>query len=74
MLEVALDSLLGMMAGMEGMAVRYVRVVCRLLVRPGLMVLGCFLMMSRGVLVVFSRLLMMFSRLFRHGILRLRER
>jgi hypothetical protein len=72
MLEVVLDRLLGMVAGMEGMAVRYVRVVRRLLVCTGLMVLRRFLVMSRGVLVVFSRLLMMFSRLFRHGILRLR--
>ncbi len=72
MLEVALDRLLGMVARMEGMTVRHVRVVRSLLVRTGLMVFRRFLMMSRSVLVVFSRLPMMFSRLFRHGILRLR--
>jgi hypothetical protein len=72
MLEVALDRLLGMVARMEGMPVRHVRVVRSLLVCSGLMVLRRFLMMLRRVLVVFSRLPMMFSRLFRHGILRLR--
>ncbi len=68
MLEVALDRLLGVVARMEGMTVRHVRVVRSLLVRTGLMVFRRFLVMSRGVLVVFSRLLMMFSRLFGHGI------
>jgi hypothetical protein len=68
MLEVALDRLLGVVARMEGMTVRHVRVVRSLLVRTGLMVFRRFLVMSRGVLVVFSRLLMMFSRLFGHRI------
>jgi hypothetical protein len=68
MLEVALGRLLGVVARMEGMTARHVRVVRTLLVRPGLMVLRRFLVMSRGVLVVFRRLRMMFSRLFGHGI------
>lgn len=68
MLEVALGRLLGVVARMEGMSVRHVRVVSGLLVRPGLMVLRRFLVMVSGVLEVFSRLLMMFSRLFGHGI------
>ena len=48
MLEVALDRLLGMVARMEGMTVRHVRVVRSLLVRTGLMVFRRFLMMSRS--------------------------
>ncbi len=68
MLEVALHRLLGVVARMEGMTVRYMRVVRSLLVRTGLMVLRRFLVMSRGVLVVFSCLLMMFGCLFGHGI------
>jgi hypothetical protein len=53
---------------MEGMTVRHVRAVRRHFMRPGLMVLRRFLVMVSGVLGVFSRLLMMFSRLFGHGI------
>jgi hypothetical protein len=68
MLEVALDRFLGVVARMEGMTVRHVRVVRSLLVHTGLLVLRRFLVVSRGVLVVFSRLLMMFSRLFGHRI------
>jgi len=68
MLEVALDRLLGVVARMEGMTVRHVRVMRSFLVRTGLMVFRRFLVMSRGVLVVFSRLFMVFSRLFGHGI------
>jgi hypothetical protein len=68
MLQVALGRLLGVVARMEGMTVRDVRMVRRLFMRPSLMVLRRFLVMSRGVLGVFSRLLVMFSRLFGHGI------
>jgi hypothetical protein len=68
MLKVALDRFFGVVARMEGMTVRHMRVVRSLLVRTGLMVLRRFLVMSCGVLVVFSRLLMMFGRLFGHGI------
>jgi hypothetical protein len=49
---------------MEGMAGRHVRVVCSFLMGTGLMVLRRFLVVSRSMLHVFSRLPMMFSPCF----------
>ena len=51
---------------MQVMTVRDMRVVRRLLVRTGVMVLRRFFVMARGMLEVFGRLLVMFRCLFRH--------
>jgi hypothetical protein len=49
---------------MEGTAGRRVRVVCSLLMGTGLVVLRRFLVVSRSMLQMFSRLPMMFSPCF----------
>jgi hypothetical protein len=47
------------MLGVAGMSVRAVRVMSRLFVIAGFMVLGSFAMVLRGMLVVFGSLVMM---------------
>jgi len=48
-----------MMLGMAGVSVRAVRMMSRLLVIAGFMMPGSFAMVLRGMLVMFSRLVMM---------------
>jgi hypothetical protein len=48
-----------MMFGMAGVAMRAVRMMSRLFVIAGFMMLGSFAMVLRGMLVVFGRLVMM---------------
>jgi hypothetical protein len=66
MLDVTLGRLFGMVACVQVMTVRDMRVVRRLLMRTGFMVLCRLFVMARGMLEVFGRLLVMFRRLFRH--------
>ncbi len=66
MLQVALGRLLAVVAGMEVMAVREMGMMRGLLVRPGLVVLGRFLVVPRGVLMVFGSLLVVFRSLLGH--------
>lgn len=55
-----------MVTRMQVMPVRDMRVVRRLLVVPGFMVLRRFFVMARSMFEMFGRLLMMFRRLLRH--------
>ena len=64
--SVMLAGFLGMMRSVHGMPVRYVGVVTRCFVVPGLMMVGGCAMMLRGVLVMFCCFLMVFRALFRH--------
>jgi hypothetical protein len=54
---------LGMMRRIQSMSCRNVSVVCGLLGASGFVMLRCFAMVFRGVLVMFSRRLMMFCAL-----------
>ncbi len=69
MFSVGLCCFLRMMPSMHMMGPRNVRVMCRLFVLTGLMMLGSFLVMPRRVLVMFGGLPVMFSSLLGHAIL-----
>jgi len=69
MFSVGLCCFLRMMPSMHMMGTRNVRVMCRLFVLTGLMMLGSFLVMPRRVLVMFGGLPVMFSSLLGHAIL-----
>jgi hypothetical protein len=55
------------MQGVEMMPMGDMRMVRSLFVIARLMVFGCFLVMARGVFVVFGGLLVMFCGFRRHG-------
>ena len=59
MLGVMTAGLNMMMLGMAGVSVRAVRMMSRLFVIAGFMVLGSFAMVLRGMLMMFGRLVMM---------------
>jgi hypothetical protein len=69
MFSVGLCCFLRMMPSMHMMGTRNVRVMGRLFVLTGLMMLGSFLVMPRRVLVMFGSLPVMFSSLLGHAIL-----
>ena len=64
MFEVGFGRLRSMMGGMQMVGMREVGMVRSLLVSAGFMVLGCFFVMTRGVLVMFGCFLVMVCCLF----------
>jgi hypothetical protein len=66
--EVTLRRLVGVVVGMKMMGVCSVSVVRRLLVLTRLVVLGCFLVMTGSMFVVFSSLRVMLCGPLRHDL------
>jgi hypothetical protein len=67
--SVGLGRFLSLMPSMQMMSLGHVRVMGRLFVRTGVMMLGSFFVMSSGMLVMFGCLPVMFRSLFRHAVL-----
>ena len=57
-----------MMRGLHMVAVRYVRMMCRLLVVARLVMLGCLTVMACCMLVMLCSKIVVFAGLLRHGI------
>jgi hypothetical protein len=64
LLDVRLGGLVGVVPRMSNVPTRRVCMVRCLLVMPGLVMLGRFRVMSRGVAMMFRRLLVMFRSFF----------
>lgn len=66
-LHVGLGCFLGVMHGVKSVGPGSMCMVGRFLVMSALMVLGCFVVVTRSVRMVFCRLLMVFCCFLRHG-------